>query len=133
MEGTGLTKGFRLARLILLVGVIAGLCFSAGEGLRLTPLPVSAPAQAATRDARPEASASLAAAPHRHGPLDKPSQSQAQKRGKRQSLDCDRPPPQHDRDQSPDLPHDPDLRAPAAAVPTRPVERPAGRAPPRTT
>ena len=116
--------------MILLVGVIAGLCFSAGEGLRLTPFPVSAPAQAATRSARTEVAASRGALLHRYGPLDKPSQSQVQKRGKRQTPDCDRPPSQNFRKLPPDTLHGSGVRCAAASVPTRSVKRPAGRAPP---
>jgi len=90
MKGTtGMAKA-RRGRTILLIGVIAGLCFSVGEGLRLTPFPASALAEAAASDDRPKVAELREAWLHEHGPLDKPSQYQ--KRGKRQTPDCECPP-----------------------------------------
>ena len=64
------------------LAVIAGsLCFSVGEGLRLTPFPVSSP----TENAHTPEKDSLS----HYGPLDVPAQSQ--KRGKRQALDLASP------------------------------------------
>ena len=62
----------------MVLAVIAGsLCFSVGEGLRLTPFPVSSP----TENAHTPEQDSLS----HYGPLDVPAQTQ--KRGKRQALD----------------------------------------------
>ena len=118
--------------MILMIGVLAGLCFSVGEGLRLTPFPVSAQAGVAAPDARLNVAASRGASLHKYGPLDKPSQAQAQKRGKRQSPDCDCPPAQNTRKPPADLPRGSGVRPPVAFTPTRSAARPADRAPPRT-
>jgi hypothetical protein len=70
---------------VILIVVIAALCFSAGEGLRLTPFPVSAPIG--------ETSDTLLAKPaeqisnHKYGPLDVPTQHQ--KRNQRQAVSLD--------------------------------------------
>lgn len=76
-----------LARTSLLFGVLFCLCFSAGEGLRLTPLPLEEVAAS-------ELEATLARATdlNQTGPLDVPAQGQAQKRGKRQTPECEGPP-----------------------------------------
>jgi hypothetical protein len=130
MKGTkGRAKAHR-GRTILLIGVIASLCFSAGEGLRLTPIPVSALAGTAVPDARLNAAASRGTSLHKYGPLDKPSQTQVQKRGKRQSLDCERPPSQNARKPSDDLLGSPGARTPVGFTSTPPVSEPADRAPP---
>lgn len=92
MGGTRYTAGFRRGRAALLIGVIAALCFSVGEGLRLTPFPAPAPAEAGGSDGRLKLAELREARPHEYGPLDKPSQ--AQKRGKRQTPDCQCPPSQ---------------------------------------
>jgi hypothetical protein len=117
-------------RAILLIGVIASLCFSVGEGLRLTPFPVSPGAGVAAPDARLDAVASRGISLHKYGPLDKPSQAQVQKRGKRQSLDCECPPAQNTRRPNDDLLQDPGGRAPAGFTSTLPLSEPADRAPP---
>jgi hypothetical protein len=87
--------GFRRGRALLLVGAILSLCFSVGEGLRLTPFPVSALAGAGAPDGRLGVAELREARPREYGPLDKPSQ--AQKRGKRQTPDCQCPPSQSAR------------------------------------
>ena len=68
----------------LLAVIIGSLCFSAGEGMRLTPFPNSlAPIHDASEliDAGTIDELSVA----KYGPLDVPAQTQ--KRGKRQALD----------------------------------------------
>jgi hypothetical protein len=114
----------------LLIGVIAGLCFSAGEGLRLTPFPVSVPSQAAAPDARPHVAASRATSLHKYGPLDKPSPAQVQKRGKRHSPDCEGPPAQNTRKPDNNLLQVPGVRGPVGFTSTLHTSEPAGRAPP---
>ena len=61
----------RLMSTVVLAVIIGSLCFSAGEGLRLTPFTVSQLTQNAEN--------------FQYGPLDVPAQ--AQKRSKRQALD----------------------------------------------
>lgn len=117
-------------RMILLIGVVASLCFSAGEGLRLTPIPVSAMAGVVAPDTRLNIAASRGASLHKYGPLDKPSQVQVQKRGKRQSLDCQCPPSQNARQPNNDLLQVPGDRAPVGFTSTLPLSEPADRAPP---
>lgn len=118
------------ARVSIVLCVLAGLCFSAGEGLRLTPIPVSAPAGVAATDERLNAAASRGASLHKYGPLDKPSQSQAQKRGKRQAPDCDCPPSQNTGQPNDDPLRDNGARVPAGFTSTPPLSEPADRAPP---
>ena len=117
-------------RPILLIGVIASLCFSAGEGLRLTPLPVSALAGAVAPDARLNVAASRGISLDEYGPLDKPSQAQVQKRGKRQSLDCECPPAQNIRKPNNNLLQVPGVRGPVGFTSTLHITEPADRAPP---
>ena len=131
VEGTEITTRSRLPRTILMIGVLVGLCFSVGEGMRLTPFPVSALAGVAAPDVRLNLAASRGASLHKYGPLDKPSQAQAQKRGKRQSPDCDCPPAQNTRKPPADLLHGSGVRPPVAFTLSRSVVRPADRAPPR--
>ena len=69
---------------IILIVVIASLCFSVGEGLRLTPFPISALAELGEAStAKPAGQVSN----HKYGPLDVPSQHQ--KRSKRQAEPLD--------------------------------------------
>src|ERR1051326_7623616 len=73
----------------LLAVIIGSLCFSAGEGMRLTPFPN--PSLAPIRDSSELIDAGTLAEHSiaKYGPLDVPAQTQ--KRGKRQALDlvCD--------------------------------------------
>ena len=70
---------------IILIVVIASLCFSVGEGLRLTPFPISAliGLGEASSTAKPAEQVSK----HKYGPLDVPTQHQ--KRSKRQAEPLD--------------------------------------------
>ena len=70
---------------IILIVVIASLCFSVGEGLRLTPFPISALLELgeASSTAKPAEQISN----HKYGPLDVPTQHQ--KRSKRQAEPLD--------------------------------------------
>lgn len=130
VKGTEITTRSRRLRMILMIGVLAGLCFSVGEGLRLTPFPVSAQAGVAAPDARLNVAASRGASLHKYGPLDKPSQGQAQKRGKRQSPDCECPPAQHTRKPNNDPLQSLGVRAPIGFTSALPISEPADRAPP---
>lgn len=69
----------------LMAVIIGSLCFSVGEGLRLTPFPVSIPQQIQeTSDLAPANDAGSTSL-GKFGPLDVPSQ--VQKRSKRQTTD----------------------------------------------
>jgi len=82
-------------RMIILIGVMACLCFSVGEGLRLTPFPLSAlHADEATNAQRP-ATASNGTSLPKYGPLDVPTR--VQQRGKRQLAEYGNPPSQSSR------------------------------------
>ena len=63
--------------------IVGSLCFSVGEGLRLTPFPVSAHVQ--VEDGLSVAKEATGGSLSKYGPLDVPSQSQ--KRSKRHSTE----------------------------------------------
>ena len=69
-------------KLSVIILTLAALCFSIGEGLRLTPFPVSQSVETGT------AGVSRSSV-HRYGPLDVPAQ--AQKRSKRFVIDLSCP------------------------------------------
>ena len=71
----------------LLIGVIASLCFSAGEGLRLTPFPANAVIRINLPDGRLNTSDSCETSPTKYGPIDLPKQTQA--RSKHKVFDID--------------------------------------------
>lgn len=76
------TKGSRFVSAVVLAVIVGALCFSVGEGLRLTPFPVSAQ----TDDAGVFASNRFAEISlSQYGPLDVPAR--AQKRSKRYAVD----------------------------------------------
>lgn len=77
-------------RTIIVIGVIACLCFSVGEGLRLTPFPVSALQDDEAINAQRPAKVSNETSLRKYGPLDVPTR--VQKRGKRQVADYGNPP-----------------------------------------
>ena len=128
MKDTKGTAKSGRGRMILLIGVIASLCFSVGEGLRLTPFPVSALAEAAAPDDRLKVAELQEARLHQYGPLDKPTQ--AQKRGKRQTPDCQCPPPLSIRKPTAYMLHSSCAYPPVAVTSTLLIAEPAGRAPP---
>lgn len=69
----------RLITAALLVVIVGSLCFSVGEGLRLTPFPLLAQTQDA--GAATDISSATRSSLSKYGPLDVPTQTQ--KRGKR--------------------------------------------------
>jgi hypothetical protein len=71
-------KAKRLRNIIVSLSIVACLCFSIGEGLRLTPFPVSVVSEIEAFD---DTNNSL----RRYGPLDVPAR--AQSRSKRQVVD----------------------------------------------
>jgi hypothetical protein len=77
------TNSFVITAALLAV-IIGSLCFSVGEGLRLTPFPITALSQ--NEDSSTVINVSETnVSRSKYGPLDVPAQSQ--KRGKRNSLD----------------------------------------------
>ena len=83
-------------RTTILVGVIACLCFSVGEGLRLRPFPVAALAGSEATNSQLNATASHETSLYKYGPLDVPTR--LQKRGKRQLVDYGNAPSQNNRE-----------------------------------
>ena len=75
---------------IVSVVVLVALCFSIGEGLRLTPFPVATLTIDETSDRQFSAQASPEVALYKYGPLDIPPQNQ--KRNKRSIVDFVCPP-----------------------------------------
>ena len=112
---------------VVVIEVIASLCFSVGEGLRLTPFPVSALTSAEPAIVLVEAKASDQISLYKYGPLD--VRTQNQKRNKRQVVHFACPPTVGVRE----IPHYLSLsvaRETFDKVSVRFVSRPAGRAPP---
>lgn len=92
MKSTGRIIWIPFVRVFFVIGVIACLCFSAGEGLRLTPLPALALAETNSSVLRVNTTLSRGTPQYLGGPLDRPAQVQVQKSSKRQLLDCECPP-----------------------------------------
>lgn len=114
--------------MILLIGVITSLCFTVGEGLSLTPFPVSALAEPAQPGGGLQVAELREARPHKYGPLDKPTQ--AQKRGKRQTPEGEYPPSQNTRKPIAYQLYSPCPHLPAAVTSTLLSAGPADRGPP---
>lgn len=72
---------------IILIVVVASLCFSVGEGLRLTPFPIAVLTGVEAGEASLTTEASCQASTHKYGPLDVPSPNQ--NRNKRQAAPLD--------------------------------------------
>lgn len=70
---------------IILIVVISSLCFSVGEGLRLTPFPISALIGLGETSSTAKPAEQISN--HKYGPLDVPAQHQ--KRSKRQAVPLD--------------------------------------------
>ena len=117
--------------LILLIGVLASLCFSVGEGLRLLPLPSLSPGLSERADTRAHIVSPSASILNQFqaGSITQPPQ--AQKNLKRKQAQCAPA-------SSCDLPLPNSLRLlsgaewPTVSYLTESASRQAGRAPPRT-
>jgi hypothetical protein len=83
-------------RTIILAGVITCLCFSVGEGLRLTPFPLSALAVSEATNIQFKATVPYESSRRNYGPIDVPTW--VQNRGKRQVVDYGNPPSQNSRE-----------------------------------
>lgn len=83
------TVRLSFTRALLLVGVLAALCFSVGEGLRLLPIPISSSTGAGSSVYRGAAFTPTASAPSRFTPGPITTPVPAQKRGERQRAHCE--------------------------------------------
>jgi len=108
---------------VLSAVILVALCFSVGEGLRLTPFPVSNFAQNERTNVAVAGETSVS----QYGPLNVPAQNQ--KRGKRQALELAGPTAVGARHAAPELSAVLDS-APTNSISVLSVTRPAGRAPP---
>jgi hypothetical protein len=77
-------KGTRRIKRAILVSIVIALCFSAGEGLRLFPLPVSLVEQNQLNDV-PRTFESV---PIKYGPVDQPQTVSGKIKTKLPRLDC---------------------------------------------
>jgi hypothetical protein len=75
----------RFMRTTVLVSVLAGLCFSVGEGLRLRPFPISSMAGSGVATAESHFQASQDSVSARYGPVYTPAR--VQNRNKREAVD----------------------------------------------
>ena len=82
------TMRSRLVSSLAIALTLTALCFSVGEGLRLTPFPVSQSEQVDPASA-PSVARTSQTSVHTYGPLDVPTQ--AQKRNKRFAIDLFEP------------------------------------------
>jgi hypothetical protein len=120
------TNSSRLSAALMAL-IIGSLCFSVGEGLRLTPFPVTTSLQIEEPDVLSLAKEAGGLSLLKHGPLDVPSQ--LQKRTKRQTTDFAFQPSAEDR---PLVTLGWNYRQDESVLLTSSlfVSRPAGRAPP---
>lgn len=91
MTSTGQVIWSSLVRVLSATGVIACLCFSAGEGLRLTPLPALSLGEISSSTLKVNVTLSHGTPQYLGGPLDRPAQAQVQKVSKRKLLDSECP------------------------------------------
>ena len=82
-----------LVRMTITVAIIASLCFSVGEGLRLTPFPISTLSLSKSGlELRNSLIVASGISVQHYGPINVSSNPQTLKRAKRHALDCDFPP-----------------------------------------
>jgi hypothetical protein len=86
-------KVSRILTSVIWIVVVGSLCFSVGEGLRLTPFPISDLIGVEARNTPLTTKASDQISNYKYGPLDVPTQMQ--KRNKRQAAAFDVPPSSH--------------------------------------
>ena len=77
----------RIKTSIILIVVIASLCFAVGEGLRLTPFPIASLIGVGATETPLSIKSADQFSSHKYGPLDVPTQHQ--KRNKRQAVPLD--------------------------------------------
>jgi len=127
MDSVSRTQRLRHLSPAILIVVLASLCFSVGEGLRLRPFPSSTLASADSVEVIPSAKAAAQISLHKYGPLE--VLTPIQKRNKRQAVELAGPPAPGAREL-----HDHRsvfvVRKAFQFVSVSCVSRPAGRAPP---
>ena len=74
--------------LFLLICIIAALCFSAGEGLRLTPFPANSVAGTTLQEGQLDNHGSVETYTTKYGPIDLPKRTQARSKQKVLNIDC---------------------------------------------
>lgn len=74
--------------LLLLVCIVAALCFSAGEGLRLTPFPGNNLAGAPLQEGQLGDRGTCETSTPKYGPVDLPKRTQARSKHKVFDVDC---------------------------------------------
>lgn len=116
--------------LIIMIVVISSLCFSVGEGMRLTPFPISNLTKAEAANELLGAKVSDQISLSKYGPLDVPTLTQ--KRNKRQALDLAGPITVSSRE-IPNYLCRSAAHEPFDIISSLFVSRPAGRAPPFVT
>lgn len=77
MKGTKGIHHSDVHRIFLLIGIITSLCFSAGEGLRLTPFPADNVTRISLIEILLSTSGSCETSPTRYGPITLPKPTQA--------------------------------------------------------
>jgi hypothetical protein len=88
MKGTKGRHQSYLKRVFLLICIIAALCFSAGEGLRLTPFPAGNVAGITLQDGQLDNNGTRETSPTKYGPIDLPKRTQARSKHKVFDVDC---------------------------------------------
>lgn len=88
MKGTKGKDYGNLNRVFLLISVIAALCFSAGEGLRLTPFPANNLAGAILQEGQLGDRGTCETSTPKYGPMDLPQRTQARSKHKVFDVDC---------------------------------------------
>lgn len=91
MNSIGQVMRRSFVRVLSATGVVVCLCFSAGEGLRLTPLPALSLGEISSSTLQVNATLSHGTPQYLGGPLDRPAQPQVQKISKRKLLGCECP------------------------------------------
>lgn len=117
-----------LTRTIVLIGVLASLLFSVGEGLRLRPFPVPTFDETEFTNPHENVTAWRETSLHKYGPLDVPTQ--AQKRSKRPAVDYGCPSSQSACELPAGLLRCSGAGETVGTAPLVSVSQPAGRAPP---
>lgn len=128
MTTTDDTTRSRFARPITLIGIVACLCFSVGEGLQLRPFTSNARAKCEATNTQFQATALYEISLRKYGPLDVPTRTH--NRGKRLAIDYGNPPLQNIRELTALQVLLPDVGGPSGIVSLLRESHLSGRAPP---
>jgi len=88
MRGTQGIQRSDLKQVCVLIGIIAALCFSAGEGLRLSPFPAGSVTRIDLPAGQLNTSGSCETSPTEYGPIHLPTRTQARSKHKVFDVDC---------------------------------------------